>query len=297
MGNLLAVALVGLMALAGWASLSGGDLVDPGCDRAFDESVALARQLSACVTVRCETALALAELAAPEVLQDRLVFDAAFVDMDVDTYNEGVAVDSVAAGSELQVRDTVVRVYGTVLTRPGQLHDRGFFTVFESHELDEGSDTWGVALTYDDRIHIAQGQQVSDHGMLHTARWLVNEDGCGPNPNYGVDDANVARSFPSRVTDVPVGAWAKLRTTLRVDTWGGGSRGDDSAGFCTGLTESQCTDKQERHEAYDESREYDDYYDDHADRGGCVGDCYDMDNDGRTSNDVDADRDGRYETP
>ena len=42
----------------------------------------------------------------------------------------------------------------------------------------------------------------------------------------------------------------------------------------------------------------DDYQDDY---GGfdvyCDGDCYDMDNDGRTWNDVDADGDGLYETP
>ncbi len=45
----------------------------------------------------------------------------------------------------------------------------------------------------------------------------------------------------------------------------------------------------------------DDYQDDYGDYGGfddyCEGDCYDMDNDGRTWNDVDADGDGLYETP
>ena len=47
--------------------------------------------------------------------------------------------------------------------------------------------------------------------------------------------------------------------------------------------------------------DYGDYQDDYGDYGGfddyCEGDCYDMDNDGRTWNDVDADGDGLYETP
>ena len=46
---------------------------------------------------------------------------------------------------------------------------------------------------------------------------------------------------------------------------------------------------------YNYEDDYGDYY------GGfdeyCDGDCYDMDNDGRTWNDVDADGDGLYETP
>jgi hypothetical protein len=46
----------------------------------------------------------------------------------------------------------------------------------------------------------------------------------------------------------------------------------------------------------------DNYQDDYQDDYGgfdeyCDGDCYDMDNDGRTWNDVDADGDGLYETP
>ena len=46
-----------------------------------------------------------------------------------------------------------------------------------------------------------------------------------------------------------------------------------------------------------------DYYDDddpylyNDNNEQCVGDCMDMDNDGRTSNDVDIDNDGLYETP
>ena len=49
----------------------------------------------------------------------------------------------------------------------------------------------------------------------------------------------------------------------------------------------------------DYENDFGDYYED--DYGGfddyCEGDCYDMDNDGRTWNDVDADGDGLYESP
>jgi hypothetical protein len=51
----------------------------------------------------------------------------------------------------------------------------------------------------------------------------------------------------------------------------------------------------------DDYGDYGDYGDYQDDYGGfddyCDGDCYDMDNDGRTWNDVDADGDGLYETP
>ena len=51
---------------------------------------------------------------------------------------------------------------------------------------------------------------------------------------------------------------------------------------------------------YDETAddtESDDQFDDGENFNDCVEDCFDMDSDGRTSDDVDADGDGRYETP
>lgn len=47
----------------------------------------------------------------------------------------------------------------------------------------------------------------------------------------------------------------------------------------------------------DDDSGYDDTYIDDDGVDSCVGDCNDMDNDGRTWDDVDADHDGLYETP
>lgn len=75
------------------------------------------------------------------------------------------------------------------------------------------------------------------------------------------------------------------------------SRDAGGNGFCYGLTDAGCINKQERHEAWEETRNsyYDrGYHDEGYDQ--CIGDCHDMDGDGRTHDDLDADGDGRYES-
>lgn len=57
--------------------------------------------------------------------------------------------------------------------------------------------------------------------------------------------------------------------------------------------------------SYDSENDYPEEYDDNSSSNNddysdfeepCIGDCTDMDHDGRTSNDIDADGDGRYES-